>query len=76
MFSDHCTEEGISRPQFYQKAITDDNGKTTHKVWIIMGNEKLQLPITFTTVDEGHERVAKQVLGRLRIQGKPDKDKS
>jgi len=70
---DLCTKQGAPQPQFHQKPVTDDSGKITHKVWIIMGNEKLELPVTFTTVGEGRERVAKQVLGRLRSQGKTDK---
>lgn len=37
-----------------------------YKVWIIMGSEKLELPVTFSNIDEGRERLAKQVLGRLR----------
>jgi hypothetical protein len=39
-----------------------------------MGNEKLELPVTFATESEGRERVAKQVLSRLHSQGKK-KDK-
>jgi hypothetical protein len=38
----------------------------TYKVWIVMGSEKLELPVTFATVGEGEERVSKQVLNRLR----------
>jgi len=70
---DYCGKEGVALPQFHQKAITDDKGKVSHKVWVIMGNEKLELPVTFATVIEGRERVAKQVLGRLRSKGKSNK---
>ena len=70
---DYCTEEGVAQPQFHQMAVTDDSGKITYKVWIILGNEKLELPVTFATVNEGRESVAKQVLGRLRSQGKKNK---
>ena len=35
-----------------------------------MGSERLELPVAFSTVVEGEERVAKQVLNRLRSQAK------
>jgi hypothetical protein len=70
---DYCTKEGVAQPQFHQMAVTDDSNKIIYKVWIILGDEKLELPVTFATVNEGRERVAKQVLGRLRSQGKKNK---
>jgi len=66
---EYC-KAGVSQPQFHQQAVTDDVGKTKHKVWIVMGNEKLELPVTFATISEGQERVAKQVLGRLQSREK------
>jgi hypothetical protein len=44
----------------------DAGGKKGYKVWVISGAERLELPATFTNINEGRERVAKQVLGRLR----------
>jgi hypothetical protein len=72
LYADYCTKAGVSQPQFHQQAVTGNVGKTMHKVWIVMGNEKLELPVTFATVSEGRERVAKQVLGRLRSREKKD----
>jgi hypothetical protein len=69
LYTEYC-KAGVSQPQFHQQAVTDDVGKTKHKVWIVMGNEKLELPVTFATISEGQERVAKQVLGRLQSREK------
>jgi hypothetical protein len=73
---DYCDKDGSPRHQFHQEVVTDGDGKTGHKVWVIMGMERLELPVTFASLNEGRERVAKQVLGRLRSQGKKGKGKA
>ena len=42
------------------------------KVWIIIGKERFELQKTYQTAEEGQERVAKQVLARLRSQRKEE----
>lgn len=74
---DYCSKKGLPEPLFHDKIATDAKGKISpgklmHKVWIVMGGEKLELPVTFRRVNEGRERLAKQVLGRLRSQEKAD----
>lgn len=70
---DHCDKEGLPRPQFHNEPVTDDEGKNGHKVWVILGKERLELPIAFPSLREGRERLAKQVLGRLLSRGKEGK---
>lgn len=55
-------------PEFGSKLKHDDEGNGTFSVWIVLGNERMELPNTFNTENEGRERVARQVLKRLRSQ--------
>ncbi|EGN97416.1 hypothetical protein SERLA73DRAFT_75102 [Serpula lacrymans var. lacrymans S7.3] len=61
-----CNKEETRSPQYYNEEIVDEKGTTGYKVWMILGKERFELPTTFKTFDEGRERVAKQVLARLR----------
>lgn len=42
--------------------------KDKYAVWIVLGNERMELPNLFDSENEGRERVARQVLKRLRSQ--------
>jgi len=63
---DFCKRSNMDPPQFSSE-LTDAG---QHKVWVVMGRERLELPMTFVSVDEGQERTAKKVLSRLRKQQK------
>ncbi|KAH7922432.1 hypothetical protein BV22DRAFT_1131453 [Leucogyrophana mollusca] len=63
--TDYCSEHRLAAPQFHHEIVP---GSTSYKVWIIVGKERLELPTTFRSAVEGHERVSKQVLNRLRSQ--------
>ncbi|KII84788.1 hypothetical protein PLICRDRAFT_179128 [Plicaturopsis crispa FD-325 SS-3] len=63
---EHCDQKSIPRPHFHDELVADPKGDKAHKVWVIMGKERLELPVTFPDVQKGRERVAKQVLARLR----------
>ncbi|KAH9940613.1 hypothetical protein B0H21DRAFT_754394 [Amylocystis lapponica] len=64
---DHCSTAGLSNPQFYNELVTEGQ-ETKHKVWVIVGKQRLELPITFSSLSQGQERVAKKVLEQLRSQ--------
>ena len=42
------------------------------KAWIVIGKERFELPRMYRTAEEGKQRVAKQVLARLRSQRKAE----
>ncbi|KAI5121538.1 hypothetical protein M0805_002598 [Coniferiporia weirii] len=64
----YCGSEGIAWPEFGSMQMKNEHGEDVFKVWIIMGKERLELPGAFLTENEGRQRVAKQVLQRLRSQ--------
>ncbi|KAL5514022.1 hypothetical protein ACEPAG_2783 [Sanghuangporus baumii] len=64
----YCESESLSSPEFGSKQVKNERGEEEFKVWIVMGKERLELPVTFTSENEGRQRVAKQVLQRLRSQ--------
>ncbi|KIJ06047.1 hypothetical protein PAXINDRAFT_20735 [Paxillus involutus ATCC 200175] len=61
--SDHCGQNGLGTPAFHE-----EKSENKFKVWIIIGKERFDLPTTYHTAEEGRQRVAKQVLARLRQQ--------
>ncbi|KAJ3537225.1 hypothetical protein NM688_g6720 [Phlebia brevispora] len=63
---DHCAKQSLSAPQFCNEVVTDDKGDSKHKVWVIIGKQKYELPIKFNSLSQGQERVAKKVLEQLR----------
>ena len=72
-FADYCNRKGLTRPQIHHEVVPAgqaNSGGGLYKVWFVMGSERLELPVTFSTLGEGEERVAKQVLNRLRSQAK------
>lgn len=65
--ADHCTRNGLATPSMHQEKI-----ERSFKVWVVVGTERFELPRVYQTVEEGRERVAKQVLVRLQARGKGD----
>ncbi|OBZ72869.1 putative transporter C11D3.18C [Grifola frondosa] len=64
---DYCASAGLPNPQFYNEIVKGE--KTPgHKVWVIIGKQKLELSATFPSLSQGQERVAKRVLEQLRAQ--------
>ena len=37
-----------------------------YKVWVVLGEERLELPRTYTVIEEGEEKMARKVLRHLR----------
>ncbi|TDL16313.1 hypothetical protein BD410DRAFT_844517 [Rickenella mellea] len=75
MLFDFCDEENVDRPTFFNESVPKA-GTTVYKVWVILGKERLELPTAFETVNQGKERLAKQVLLRMRSKTRRGKDRS
>jgi hypothetical protein len=76
LLPDYCSQERTTLPQFHHEMVVDSNtGVSRHKVWVRLGTERLELPVTFSSLSEGQERVARQVLNRLRSREKKDSEK-
>ena len=56
----------LGTPQFCNEIIIDEKGESKHKVWVIVGKQRYELPIKFNSLSQGQERVAKRVLEQLR----------
>ncbi|KDQ07787.1 hypothetical protein BOTBODRAFT_70139 [Botryobasidium botryosum FD-172 SS1] len=70
---DFCTQNKIHAPKFHSEEVAKEMG-TEHRVWMIMGKERLELPTTFADLYAGRERLSKQVLTRLRTKQKKGKE--
>ena len=57
---DYCVQRRCGTPSFHH---TQNQGR--FHVWIVIGKERFDLPTTYGSAEEGHQRVAKQVLARL-----------
>ncbi|KAJ8497072.1 hypothetical protein ONZ51_g720 [Trametes cubensis] len=69
---DHCRMAGMPTPQFCHEIVKDEHGaEPKHNVWVIIGKTKFGLPVTFSSLSQGQEKVAKKVLDQLR-QNKAD----
>ncbi|OJT06754.1 hypothetical protein TRAPUB_2391 [Trametes pubescens] len=54
-------------PQFCHEILKGEQaGEPQHKVWVIIGKMKFELPITFASLSQGQEKVAKKVLDQFR----------
>ncbi|KAH9984915.1 hypothetical protein BJV77DRAFT_1086925 [Russula vinacea] len=64
---EYCTVHGHPRPQFFD-ALDDSGGAAAvrHKVWVVLGSERLELPTAYPGVHEGEEKMARKVLRHLR----------
>lgn len=65
--TDHCRNAGMPTPQFCHEILKGEQaGEPQHKVWVIIGKMKFELPITFASLSQGQEKVAKKVLDQFR----------
>ena len=44
------------------------SGEAKYKVWVVIGKTKYELPMTFTSLHQGQEKVAKKVVEQLKRQ--------
>ena len=63
---DYCVKENLGTPEFCNEIVTEEKGENKHKVWVIIGKHKHELPIAFDSLSQGQERVAKKVLEQLQ----------
>lgn len=64
-----CKANGHPRPRFLHASLEEgavDPAAPRYKVWVVLGQERLELPTVYFKVEEGEEKVAKKVLQRLR----------
>ena len=67
----YCRSKSLSDPEFVSKLTFDDGdqaGTSKFKVWVVLGKERLELPISYANEAEGRERAARLVLQRLRAK--------
>ncbi|KAI0367916.1 hypothetical protein BV20DRAFT_981087 [Pilatotrama ljubarskyi] len=63
---DYCRTAGMPTPQFCHEILKGEHaGEPKHKVWVIIGKMKFELPIEFSSLSQGQEKVAKKVLDQL-----------
>ena len=70
---DFCQQSSIPLPEFGSEAVANETGSVEHKVWLIIGTERMELPTKFSSLTNGQERLAKTVLARLRGTSKKRK---
>ncbi|KAI0262038.1 hypothetical protein BC834DRAFT_892735 [Gloeopeniophorella convolvens] len=63
---EYCQAHGHPHPQFVD--VPDNAGG--YRVWVVLGQERLELPTTYARVEDGEEKIARKVLQRLLSQGK------
>ncbi|KAF8530070.1 hypothetical protein BU17DRAFT_78612 [Hysterangium stoloniferum] len=71
-----CEKQSLPRPELSHVPKQVDeaaNISDGFKVWLTMGNERLEHPLVFPTLEAGQERLAKSVLARLKGQVKKKK---
>ena len=64
--AEYCKANAHPSPKFEESAA--DTAPSRYKVWIVLGQERLELPTTYVTVEDGEEKLARKVLQRLRTQ--------
>ena len=57
-------------PEFRNEIVMETRGENRHKVWVMIGNRKLEVQDTFSSLSQGQENVARKALELLRTQPK------
>ena len=64
---DYCNTTQISQPQWSHEIIKGNGtGEPKHKVWVVIGKTKYELPITFSSLSQGQEKIARKVVDQLK----------
>lgn len=70
---EYCKAHGYPPPRFLD--ALDDSGDAAaaqlgpgvrHKVWVVLGSERFELPTSYAGINEGEEKIARKVLHHLR----------
>ncbi|KAF8258505.1 hypothetical protein EI94DRAFT_1911940 [Lactarius quietus] len=68
---EYCKAAGHPCPRFFDTPLDEaamDTANSRYKVWIVLGQERLELPAAYAKVEDGEEKLARKVLQRLRAQ--------
>lgn len=68
---EYCKVNAHPCPQFLDEPLDEgltDAAAPRYKVWIVLGQERLELPATYVKIEDGEEKLARKVLQRLRAQ--------
>ncbi|KAI0739634.1 hypothetical protein C8Q80DRAFT_1124013 [Daedaleopsis nitida] len=65
---DLCMQNNQGLPQWRHEIVKADGGKgePKHKVWVVIGKTKFELPVTFTSLSQGQEKIAKKVVDQFK----------
>ncbi|TBU39205.1 hypothetical protein BD309DRAFT_872776 [Dichomitus squalens] len=69
---DYCNEHHLPTPQWCHEMPKDQPGEKKHKVWVVIGKMKFELPVTFSSLGQGQEKVAKKVVDQFKAHGHGD----
>ncbi|PIL32569.1 hypothetical protein GSI_05272 [Ganoderma sinense ZZ0214-1] len=64
---DYCNQHGMPTPQWGQELTNGDVRK--HKVWVVIGKMKFEIPVPFSSLSQAQERVAGKVVDQFKAQG-------
>jgi len=66
-FTEFCAMNDQPVPELHSEVVpsTSGSGVNEHKVWMIVGKERLELPNTHASLSVAQEKLAKLVLSRL-----------
>jgi hypothetical protein len=61
----YCEKEGVPKPSFFYELVEEESsGLKKYKVWAEKESQRFEIQTLFLTIEEGQERLAKQVLLR------------
>jgi hypothetical protein len=69
---EYCKVHGYPFPRFFHALDDSENAyglggaAARYKVWVVLGEERLELPTTYAVIEEGEEKMARKVLRHLR----------
>ena len=64
---DYCKANKQPTPQWCNEIVkADGNSEPKHKVWVVIGKTKFELPVTFNSLSDGQEKLAKKVVKQLQ----------
>ncbi|KAI0282397.1 hypothetical protein BC826DRAFT_292867 [Russula brevipes] len=67
---EYCKVCGYPFPRFFDALDDSENADgpggaaARYKVWVVLGEERLELPRTYAAIEEGEEKMARKVLRR------------
>ena len=55
-------------PQWCHEIPKDQQGEKKHKVWVVIDKTRYELPVMFSSLSQGQEKVAKKVVDQLKVE--------